>query len=84
MKRLVSVLALTALAASFSTAASAYVGPGAGLSMLGAFWALIVALGTALFFVVAWPVRKMLRRSRNSGAAETGAATDDAQRPDAA
>src|SRR5690606_4645798 len=28
--------------------AGAYVGPGAGLSLLGALWALLVALGTAL------------------------------------
>lgn len=44
--------------------ASAYVGPGAGLSLLGALWALLVALATALVFVVAWPVRRMLRRKK--------------------
>lgn len=42
--------------------AMAYIGPGAGLSLLGALWALLVALGTALVFVIAWPVRRMLRR----------------------
>lgn len=49
--------------------ASAYVGPGAGLSLLGALWALLVALATALVFIVAWPVRRMLKR-RRSGEAE--------------
>lgn len=44
--------------------ASAYVGPGAGLSLLGALWALLVALATALVFVIAWPVRRMLRRKQ--------------------
>ncbi|HZD53997.1 MAG TPA: hypothetical protein VE175_13190 [Woeseiaceae bacterium] len=44
--------------------AAAYVGPGAGLSLLGALWALVVAIGTAIAFVVAWPVRRLLRRRR--------------------
>jgi hypothetical protein len=43
-------------------AAEAYVGPGAGLSLLGALWALLVAVGTAVIFVVAWPIRRLLRR----------------------
>ena len=51
--------------------AGAYVGPGAGLSLLGALWALLVALGTALVFVVAWPVRRMLRRKREQRAEGT-------------
>jgi membrane protein implicated in regulation of membrane protease activity len=48
--------------------AGAYVGPGAGLSLLGALWALLVALGTALVFVIAWPVRRMLRKKREEQA----------------
>jgi membrane protein implicated in regulation of membrane protease activity len=47
-------------------AASAYVGPGAGLSLLGALWALLIAIGTAIVFVLAWPVRRMLRRKREA------------------
>jgi membrane protein implicated in regulation of membrane protease activity len=45
-------------------AAPAYIGPGAGLSLLGALWALLVAIVTALAFVIAWPLRRMLRRRR--------------------
>lgn len=45
--------------------ALAYVGPGAGLSLLGALWALLAAVGAAVFFLAAWPVRRMLRRRRN-------------------
>ncbi|HLT91607.1 MAG TPA: hypothetical protein VKZ85_11730 [Woeseiaceae bacterium] len=48
--------------------AAAYVGPGAGLSLLGALWALLVALGTALLFIIAWPVRRILRRKRQDRA----------------
>lgn len=44
--------------------AVAYIGPGAGLSLVGALWAVIAAVGAALFFVVAWPLRRLLRRRR--------------------
>ncbi len=63
MKRPVYPLVL-AIALTAPTSAFAYVGPGAGLSLLGALWALIAAAGLALFFVVAWPVRRMLRKRR--------------------
>ncbi len=66
MKRFIPLAALLLFVCTLSTSASAYVGPGAGLSLLGAFWALIVAVGTAIGFVVAWPVRKLLRRNRRS------------------
>lgn len=62
--RKIAVLIPFATALLAPTAALAYVGPGAGLSLLGALWALIAAVGTALIFVVAWPIRKMLRRRR--------------------
>jgi hypothetical protein len=51
------ILVVTAPVAAF-----AYVGPGAGLSLLGALWALLVALAAAVFFAIAWPVRRMLRK----------------------
>ena len=45
-------------------AADAYVGPGAGLSLVGALWALVVAIAAAVAFIVAWPIRRMRRRKR--------------------
>ena len=44
-----------------ATPALAYVGPGAGLSLLGAFWGLLVAILAALAFVVVYPIRRMMR-----------------------
>jgi len=44
--------------------AFAYVGPGAGLSLLGALLALLGAIAMAVLFVFAWPLRKMLRKRR--------------------
>lgn len=44
--------------------AAAYVGPGAGLSLVGALWALVVALFAAISFVLLWPIRRAMRRRR--------------------
>jgi hypothetical protein len=63
MKTVITVITLI-VALTSPTIALAYVGPGAGLSLLGALWALILAIGTAILFGVAWPVRKMLSRRR--------------------
>ncbi|MCT7373691.1 hypothetical protein [Chelativorans salis] len=69
MKKIAALISF-ALAALVPTAAFAYVGPGAGLSLLGALWALIAAVGTVLIFIVAWPVRRMLRRRRAANNAD--------------
>lgn len=45
-----------------SAPAMAYVGPGAGLSLLSALWGLIAAVGIALGFVLFWPIRRWRRR----------------------
>ena len=60
------LLALTAL--SVAEPAVAYVGPGAGLSLVGAFLGLLVAVLAAVGFVVLWPIRRMLRRRAASSA----------------
>lgn len=78
--RLIPLIAAVVLLLLPGTA-FAYVGPGAGLTMIGALWAVVLALFAVLFFVVAWPVRRMLRqaRHRKSPAAppKTGAQAED-------
>jgi membrane-bound ClpP family serine protease len=49
--------------------AQAYVGPGAGLSLLSALWAVIAAVAVAIGFVLMWPIRKMIRNKRRKNAA---------------
>jgi membrane protein implicated in regulation of membrane protease activity len=71
--RLAPLIGLAALLVLPGTA-FAYVGPGAGLTMIGALWALVLALFAALFFVVAWPVRRMLRGARHRRAPAVAAA----------
>jgi hypothetical protein len=57
----------------YTASADAYIGPGAGLSLLGALWALLVAVGAALAFLVLWPFRQaMKRRAAQKKAAMTG------------
>lgn len=63
-------LAAAALAASAAaTPALAYIGPGAGITMLGALWGVIVAVALALGAVLFWPIRVMLRRRKRPAAA---------------
>jgi membrane protein implicated in regulation of membrane protease activity len=64
--KLLAVVAATALMLA-AAPAMAYVGPGAGLSLLGAFWGLLVAVLAALAFVVVYPVRRMIRARKRPG-----------------
>jgi membrane protein implicated in regulation of membrane protease activity len=57
-------LAITTALTLAATPAMAYIGPGAGLSLLGAFWGLLVAILAALAFVIVYPVRRMMRARR--------------------
>jgi membrane protein implicated in regulation of membrane protease activity len=60
--------------------ADAYIGPGAGLSLFGALWALIAAVAAALAFLVLWPIRKAMRRrtaQKKAAAAVSQSATAD-------
>jgi membrane protein implicated in regulation of membrane protease activity len=58
--KFLAMATITALTLA-ATPAMAYVGPGAGLSLLGAFWGLLVAILAALAFVIVYPVRRMMR-----------------------
>lgn len=75
------VAAAAVLAVAFlARPAFAYVGPGAGLSLLGALWGVLSAIVLAFAFVVAWPLRQWLRRRRAGHAAAHGAAKPAAER----
>ncbi|NRB57623.1 MAG: hypothetical protein HRU39_16840 [Salinicola sp.] len=65
-----------AVGAILPLTAEAYVGPGAGLSLLTALWGIIAAVGMALFFVIMWPIRRMRRRRKAEAAAAAASAGD--------
>jgi hypothetical protein len=51
-----------------STPALAYVGPGAGITMIGALWAVIAGIVLALAGIMIWPIRAYLRRRKQATA----------------
>jgi flagellar biosynthesis/type III secretory pathway M-ring protein FliF/YscJ len=46
----------------------AYIGPGAGITLLSAIWGVIVAFFLAIGAVLFWPIRILIRRRRNRAA----------------
>lgn len=74
MKKLAALTVVLAVL-SLPGAAIAYVGPGAGLSLLGALWALVAAIVLAIGFVIAWPLRVLLRQ-KNATRNATGSRRD--------
>jgi membrane protein implicated in regulation of membrane protease activity len=62
MRLQVILVVAVALAVGIAGPAAAYIGPGAGLSVIGAFWGLLMAVFAALAFIVSWPIRRLLRR----------------------
>ena len=63
------VAGMAAFVCLASPPAAAYVGPGAGIALFGALWAVILAVVFAFAGILIWPVRAFLRRRK--GAAGT-------------
>lgn len=68
MPVLLACLAVVIAILGSAAPAAAYVGPGAGLSLVGAFWGLLVAIFAAFAFVILWPIRRLYRRRRGASA----------------
>jgi hypothetical protein len=70
----------------WATPAVAYIGPGAGITVLGALWGVIVAIVLAVVAVILWPLRLLFRRRRHKSAhsADVAAAASTSDRPSAA
>ena len=60
---------------NLSALAIAYVGPGPGLSMLGALFSLLLTLGIAFWAVALWPLKAFLRKRREGRQGSTIEAT---------
>ena len=70
MKSLALFLFALTFVLGFGQDAYAYIGPGAGLSMLGAFWGLVVAVLAALSFLLLWPIRKIFKKNAATAEAD--------------
>ena len=76
---LLAALALLAAQAVAAGPAQAYIGPGAGITMLGALWGVVVALALAFGAVLFWPVRALLRRRKRPAATEAAMPAHDGE-----
>lgn len=74
----VATLAATALVAG---PAMAYIGPGAGISMLGALWAVIAGIVLALAGLLIWPIRALLRRRKAQTQTANASVSEAAEAP---
>jgi hypothetical protein len=77
MRKLLPITGLLAILFVLSAQpAEAYIGPGAGITMLGALWGVIVAVALALGAVLFWPIRVLLRKRRKPAAPAATVARD--------
>ena len=65
-----TVMALLMMILAWAVPADAYVGPGAGLSLLGALWGLLAAVLAAIGFILFWPIRRLWRGAGRAGGAQ--------------
>jgi hypothetical protein len=70
-------LAVLGLTLAASTSALAYVGPGAGLGILGVVIAVLAAVVMGFFGLVMWPVRKLAQQRKAHAQAASGARPSD-------
>lgn len=59
----------------------AYVGPGSGITVLGALWAVIAAIFMAIAGIFIWPIRRMMQKRKISKGKETQSAEQSGQTP---
>ncbi len=59
-------LASLCLVLIISQPAMAYVGPGAGLAAIGAFFALVAGIFAALFGFLWYPIKRLMRKRKQS------------------
>ena len=76
-RRLVLLATGAAVMVAAAFPAWAYVGPGAGLTLLGALWGLALAVVMSIGFVILWPFRRLMRRRKRKAAPQNGEANDE-------
>jgi protein-S-isoprenylcysteine O-methyltransferase Ste14 len=72
MFRIIVLLLLTAI----TSPATAYVGPGAGISVLGSLLGILATIFVAIGAILFWPIRKLMKRKKAKKESEASAGTD--------
>jgi len=60
-----------------SPTAFAYIGPGAGISVLGSLLGILGTIVVAIGAILFWPVRKFLKRKKQKASANESPATSE-------
>lgn len=81
MRRASLLVTAISLYVAMAVPAAAYVGPGAGLSLLGALWGLVIAIAMAIGFILLWPFRRMLRKRKAAAQTTSGESDRTGDRP---
>ena len=69
-------LTLTLFLMSASSCVFAYIGPGAGISVLGSLLGILISIVVAIAAIVMWPIRKMMKKRKAAAVAETAETVD--------
>ena len=82
MAKFLGTLTLTLAFLAIAEPALAYIGPGAGVSLLGAAAGLIVAILVAFGVIVLWPLRRFMKSRRKAADEPAGDVVPASAEPD--
>jgi len=82
MSKIINSVLLASILAMCASQALAYIGPGAGISVVGSLLSILATFFVAVGAVLFWPVRKFLKRRK--ARREAMASTAPARNPDEA
>lgn len=77
MSKIATLILLALLLLTQISTTMAYVGPGAGISVLGSLLSILVTIFVAIGAIIFWPLRKFLKRRK--ARRETPAGTETAE-----
>lgn len=72
MSKITTLILLTLLLLVQINTATAYVGPGAGISVLGSLLSILATIVVAIGAIIVWPLRKYLKRRKARRDTPTG------------
>jgi len=81
MLKMITLILLTCILLASVSPALAYIGPGAGISVLGSLLSILATIVLAIGAIIFWPVRKFMKRRKarreSAGGAEVAQAVGD-------